>query len=314
MSLFGAMLATVSGLTTPTSAAVVYTHDAGVWHMIGDVEPDASDSACIFQTSLATARIQINIFPKTGIPDYVTMTLADPKGTWRPKQTMAVKTLFLGDNVDVTPFLLVATANNNEKITFRDLPLNFVSNLGHANSITLFREDPKETFIDLTGTSELLKSLDDCKASLINPPGETNVAIPTNPVAQLARSPDVVAAKPVETQQPVRTETLIQSPQPAATGFDFKEESPKQTPAQRCSINACNKECNKVWTHKLDKNGDDGAIEVNVCQELCANQKPFCLAHEGSSIEFPKIPKSDMHDLEVVYCARVNDEFCQGFK
>lgn len=214
--LFGAMLATVSGLTTPAFAAVVYTHDAGVWHMIGDVEPDTSDSACIFETSLATAHVQINIFPKTGIPDHVTMTLADPKGTWRPRQTIAVRTLFLGDNVDVTPFFLAATANNNEKITFRDLPLNFLSNFGHANSITLFREDPKETFIDLTGTSELLKGLEDCKASLINPPGDTNVTIPANPVAQSARSPDVVAAKPVETQQPVRTESLIQSPQPAA--------------------------------------------------------------------------------------------------
>jgi len=211
ISLFGAMLATVSSLTTPASASVVYTHDVGVWRMIGDVEPDASDNACIFQISLATAHVQINIFPKTGIPDHVTMTLADPKGTWRPRQTIVVRTLFLGDNVDVTPFYLVATANNNEKITFRDLPLDFLSNFGHANSITLFREDPKETFIDLTGTSELLKGLEDCKASLINPPGDTNVAIPANPVAQPAPSSDVVAARPAETPQPGPMTSLAQT-------------------------------------------------------------------------------------------------------
>jgi hypothetical protein len=97
-------------------------------------------------------------------------------------------------------------------------------------------------------------------------------------------------------------------------GFEFKEEVPAQTAEQRCRVDACNKACTKAWTHKLDKNGDDGAIEVSVCQELCAKQKPYCLTHEGSGIEFPKIPKSDMHDLAVVYCAKVNDEFCQGFK
>lgn len=191
---FVAMLATILGLTSSAFATVVYTHDAGVWHMIGDVEPDASDNACILQTSLATAHVQINIFPKTGIPDHITMTLADPKGTWRSRQTIGVKTLFLGDNVDVTPFSLMANANNNEKITFRDLPSNFLSYFGHAKSIILFREDPKEIFIDLTGTGELLRGLEDCKMSLVDP------------VAQPAHSPDVVAAKPGETPQPSKAD------------------------------------------------------------------------------------------------------------
>jgi hypothetical protein len=172
--------------------------------MIGDVESDASDNACILQTSLATAHLQINIFPKTGIPDHITMTLADPKGTWRSRQTIGVKTLFLGDNVDVTPFFLMANANNNEKIIFRDLPSNFLSNVGHAKSITLFREGPKEIFIDLTGTSELLKSLEDCKMSLVDP------------VAQPGPSPDVVAVKPDETPQPSKANDSRPSSEPSA--------------------------------------------------------------------------------------------------
>jgi hypothetical protein len=204
MSLFVAMLATVLGLTTPAFATVVYTRDAGVWHMTGDVEPDASDNACILQTSSATAHVQINIFPKTGIPDHVTMTVADPKGTWRSRQTIEVKTLFLGDNVDVTPFFLTANANNNEKIIFRDLPSNFLSNFGHAKSIILFREGPKEIFIDLTGTSELLKSLEDCKMSLVDP------------VAQPAPSPDVAAVKPDETPQPGKANDSRLSGEPSA--------------------------------------------------------------------------------------------------
>jgi hypothetical protein len=235
MSLFIAMLATVLGLTTPAFATVVYTHDAGVWHMIGDVQPDTSDSACIFQTSLATAHVQINVFPKTGIPDHITMTLADPKGTWRPRQTIAVKTLFLGDNVDVTPFVLAATANNNEKITFRDLPSNFLSNFGHANSITLFREDPKETFIDLTGTSELLKGLEDCKMSLITP------------VAQSAPSPspDVVAVKPDETPQP--------------------SEADDSRPSQyyTCQVTASHRESHSQFLEDDDYN-EGGTISIDV--------------------------------------------------
>jgi hypothetical protein len=110
------------------------------------------------------------------------------------------------------------------------------------------------------------------------------------------------------------TTTISHHEKSFVVAFEFKEEVPARTAEQRCRLDACNKACTKAWTHKLDKNGDDGAIEVNVCQELCAKQKTYCLAHEGSSIEFPKIPKSDMHDLAVVYCAKVNDEFCQGFK
>lgn len=198
------MLATVLGLTTPAFATVVYTHDAGVWHMIGDVEADASDSACILQTSLVTTHVQINIFPKTGIPDYITMTVADLKGTWRSRQTIGVKSSFLGDNVDVTPFFLMANANNNEKIIFRNFPPNFLSNFGHAKSITLFRDGPKEIFIDLTGTSELLKSLEDCKMRLVAP------------AAQPAPSPDVVAVKPDETLQPSTADDSRPSSGPSA--------------------------------------------------------------------------------------------------
>jgi len=37
---------------------------------------------------------------------------------------------------------------------------------------------------------------------------------------------------------------------------------------------------------------------------MCADQKPFCLAHDGVAIQVPDIAPSSMGKLETLFCAK----------
>jgi hypothetical protein len=90
-----------------------------------------------------------------------------------------------------------------------------------------------------------------------------------------------------------------QSDKPSAFAFELKEE----TPTERCDVAACNADCIKYYGSP-DSPGDYGPLPIAVCQSACADQKPFCLAHDGVAIQAPDIAPSSMGKLEILYCAK----------
>lgn len=81
--------------------------------------------------------------------------------------------------------------------------------------------------------------------------------------------------------------------------FELREESA----AERCDVAACNKDCAKYYGSD-DGIGDYGPLPIAVCQGMCADQKAFCLTHDGVAIQVPDIAPSSMGKLEVLFCAK----------
>jgi hypothetical protein len=81
--------------------------------------------------------------------------------------------------------------------------------------------------------------------------------------------------------------------------FELKEE----TPAQRCDLAACNGDCVKYYG-TADSVGDYGPLPIAICQGMCAEQQPFCLAHDGVAIQVPDIAPSSMGKYEVLFCTK----------
>jgi uncharacterized protein len=99
-----------------------------------------------------------------------------------------------------------------------------------------------------------------------------------------------------------------QSDKPSTFAFEFKEE----TPTERCDVAACNADCAKYYGSP-DGPGDYGPLPIAVCQSMCADQKPFCLAHDGVAIQAPDIAPSSMGKLETLFCAKnKGTTVCQG--
>jgi uncharacterized protein len=90
-----------------------------------------------------------------------------------------------------------------------------------------------------------------------------------------------------------------QSDKPSTFAFELKEE----TPTERCDVAACNADCAKYYG-SADGPGDYGPLPIAVCQSMCADQKPFCLAHDGVAIQAPDIAPSSMGKLETLFCAK----------
>jgi hypothetical protein len=92
------------------------------------------------------------------------------------------------------------------------------------------------------------------------------------------------------------------------SAFELKEE----TPAQRCDLAACNADCVKDYG-SADSVGDYGPLPIAICQGMCADQRPFCLAHDGVAIQTPDIAPSSMGKYEVLFCAKNKGaDACRG--
>jgi uncharacterized protein len=90
--------------------------------------------------------------------------------------------------------------------------------------------------------------------------------------------------------------------------FELKEE----TPTERCDVAACNNDCVKYYG-SADSVGDYGPLPIAVCQSMCADQKPFCLAHDGIAIQVPDIAPSSMGKRETLFCAKNKAaDVCKG--
>jgi hypothetical protein len=92
------------------------------------------------------------------------------------------------------------------------------------------------------------------------------------------------------------------------SAFELKEE----TPAERCDVTACNGDCVKYYG-SADSVGDYGPLPIAICQGMCADQKPFCLAHDGVTIQAPDIAPSSMGKYETLFCAKNRAaDVCRG--
>jgi hypothetical protein len=101
-------------------------------------------------------------------------------------------------------------------------------------------------------------------------------------------------------QQPRQDQEIpAQINKPSTFAFELKEE----TPTERCDVAACNKDCVKYYG-SAGVTGDYGPLPIAVCQSMCADQKPFCLAHDGVAIQVPDIAPSSMGKLETLFCAK----------
>jgi uncharacterized protein len=105
--------------------------------------------------------------------------------------------------------------------------------------------------------------------------------------------------------EPKQAEPKQDTPKPAQSGrpSEFSFELKEETATQRCDVAKCNADCVKYYGSP-DGPGDYGPLPIAVCQSDCADQKPFCLSHDGVTIQAKDIAPSSMGKLEILYCAK----------